>query len=98
METKLGHVNRFTAIGATPIATIWFVYGLHAGSTPVPGYPGLTIGIASPEVAGSSMANSDGVASFDRFVPQSAWGRTVLFEAVNQQHCLTTRIITTTFD
>lgn len=98
MPGQAGRVNRLTAIGAQPGATIWFGYGLQSGSTPVPGCPGVTIGIGFPKIAGDSIANGEGTAYLDRFVPENARGRLVLFGAVNRQECLITRVITTTFE
>ena len=95
---EAGRVNRLTAIGANPGATIWFVYGRREGSTPLPGCPGVTVGLEAPMIIGSAVADSEGVARFDRLVPPGARGVEILFQGVDRQRCATSRTLRTAFE
>ncbi len=98
MPGEAGRVNRLSAIGATPGATIWFASGRADGTTNVPGCPGLVVHIASPRVLGNAIANADGIVTINRFVPESARGTEIIFQGVDQQRCVTTHPLRTTFE
>lgn len=95
---EAGRVNRLTAIGANPGATIWFVYGRREGSTPIPGCPGVSVLLDAPAIIGSAVADAEGVATLDRFVPLGARGVEILLQCVDRQHCRMSRIARTTFE
>jgi len=98
MPGEAGRVNRLSAIGATPGATIWFAFGRADGTTNVPGCPGLVVHIALPRVLGNAIANGDGIVTINRFVPESARGTEIIFQGVDQQRCVTTHPLRTTFE
>ncbi len=71
---------------ATAGATVYFAYGFSSGSAPVPNCPGLTVDIASPVVAGSSVADSTGYAAIQGYAPPAACGLVVV-QAVDITSC-----------
>ncbi len=95
---QAGRVNRLTAIGAQPGATIWFVYARREGSTPIPGCPGVNVMLDAPAVIGSAAADAKGVASLDRFVPHGARGIEILLQCVDRQRCATSRVRPAAFE
>ena len=74
--------NTLEVTEATPGATVTFGFGTTAGSTAIPGCPGQTVDIASPQVAGSAVADGSGNASISQTVPVTAAGKTVRLVAV----------------
>ncbi len=68
-----------------------FAYAFRAGSTPVPGCPGLFADLDAPRLAGWSR---NGALWVD--VPSAAQGLTVLLQAVLPEACLTTEVRTLT--
>jgi hypothetical protein len=88
--------NTLEVTGATPYATIYFAYGLHAGATPIPSCADMvTIGRA--KLAGHVVADAEGHASFQASVPANAGGRTILFQAVEQASCTVSSMTLCTF-
>ncbi|TAH39631.1 MAG: hypothetical protein EYC70_02250 [Planctomycetota bacterium] len=73
-----------------------FVRGFQPGSTPVPGCPGLSIGIRNPVIAGAAAADAAGVASLSAFVPPALSGRTVLLQAVELDTCRASNLVAQT--
>ena len=92
-----GQVNTLIATGATPGARVYFTYGVGAGSTNVPGCPGLSVDIRSAALAGSTLADANGDARLDTNVPRTARGRQVLLQAVEQENCVRSRLALHTF-
>jgi hypothetical protein len=92
-----GAPNELIAVSAEPGARVYFVYGFVGGSTPVPGCSGVTIDIASPRLAGSSIADADMEARVTVFVPAAASGRTVRLQAVDPAHCEASKVLRYTF-
>lgn len=76
-----GLTASLTATGATPGARVWFVYSLSGTAiTDVPQIHA-TIALSAPALLGSAIANGAGVATLQRFVPQSASGLMPTFMA-----------------
>ena len=91
-----GTLNTMHVIGAEAGTTLWFIGGRQAGSTAVPGCPGLFAGIANPVVVGSAQADADGRAAFEFFVQNAVRGRTVLLQAVDPGACEVSDVVTQT--
>lgn len=90
--------NTLSVTGATAGERVYFVYGLRSGSTAVPGCPGVTVDIASPNIAGSDIADANGEAELTAFVPGGASGREVLIQAVEQSTCTVSNLVAFTFN
>ena len=97
-DPRANAINAFTVFGATPGQRSTFAYGFSMGSVPIPGCPGLTVDIRSPQIAGSATANSLGHATLEAFVPQAASGLTVYVQAVEAAACLKSNRIRVQFD
>lgn len=92
-----GVLNTIQVNQATPYVPVYFAYGTQAGSTAVPGCPGLAVGIASPVVAPPQIVNSLGEASLLQVVPPSASGRTVLIQVAEPSSCSVSNLVSFTF-
>jgi hypothetical protein len=92
-----GTVNTFTVVNADPGERVFFVYGFQQGSTPVPGCSGASVDLVDPMLAGSSIADMDGTASFTSFVPGAASGLTVGIQAVEWSSCTVSNLVVFTF-
>lgn len=95
---EAGRINRFTAVGASRGATVWFIYGRREGSTPIPGCPGVNVMLDAPAVIGSAAADAEGVAVIDRFVPPGARGIEVLLQCFDRQRCRASYVSGAVFD
>jgi len=80
-----GETNHLSTVCGTPDTPVYFIYGLHEGSTGVPGCAGLSVDIADPLIAGSATADDTGFADLTRFVPIFAQGQTIYLQAVVPQ-------------
>ncbi len=85
-------VNTFYATGATPGATITFVYGTQSGTAPIPGCPGVSGNILNPKIGATAAANVLGRARFRVSVP-GVQGRTFLFQAVEHSSCTDSNVV-----
>jgi photosystem II stability/assembly factor-like uncharacterized protein len=93
---RTGTSNTLEVIRAAPSAMIYFAYGLHAGTTPIPACTEqVTIGGA--KLIGHAVADENGNASFRASVPAAAGGRTILFQAVDQASCTVSTMTLCTF-
>ncbi|MFG0330897.1 MAG: M14 family metallopeptidase [Phycisphaerales bacterium] len=78
-----GEAGEFRAGRAIAGAEVYFVYSFAgAGETPVPSL-GVTLGIMTPRVAGSSVADADGVATLPVSVPPGGPIRVVWLQAAH---------------
>lgn len=84
-----GVSNTLTTTDATPGARVYFVYALEAGSVAVPNCPGVEVELTHPIIAGSAIADGDGIAQVVRFVPAAASGRTIHLQSVEASGCRT---------
>jgi len=82
-----GRVNQWTLTSGVPDTRTFFVYSLTNGTFEVPGCPGVLVGLHNPVIAGSTMSDAQGNATFRRFVPASATNRTVGVQAVQPNVC-----------
>lgn len=92
-----GVVNTLAVTGATPGETVSFAFGTAAGPTAIPGCPGQTVDIASPQVASTSVADGSGNASISQNVPAGAAGKTFRLVAVQLTGCLVSNLVVHTF-
>ena len=92
-----GSTNLFSSTGGTPGTTTFLIFGFAGGSTPIPGCPGVSSAIASPQVLTSGPANANGDFDFSLPIGPGASGVTVLLEAVELSSCQVTNLVTTTF-
>jgi hypothetical protein len=92
-----GERNTFTSTNGTPGAKSSFVYAFQAGSTDVPGCPGLTLSLNNPQSMGSRNADANGTATLSISVPSNARGKTVLFQAYEGASCQVTNAVQHTF-
>jgi len=83
----VGQENRLAVRGARPGARVFFVLGFASGSTPVPGCPGLAVGLADARRIGSAIVDANGHAVFAGVIPAGFRGRTALFQAVEAASC-----------
>ncbi len=83
----VGMDNQFAAGGATPGSTVHFVYAFSSGSTNVPGCPGLTLDLRSPQLFASVPSDADGFARLEVFIPSAASGHVIFFQAVEVDGC-----------
>ncbi len=93
----VGVVNTVQVSRATPGAAVYFAYGLYPGSTPVPGCPGLTVGIGAPFVSPPQIANANGEAQLSQIVPPTASGKTVLIQAAEPSGCAVSNLVSFVF-
>lgn len=82
-----GTSNTFVVGGGTPGQSIVLVASLQAGSTAIPGCPGVTVPIRSPIVLGSRPATGASRATFQVTPPATAAGQTARFVAVELSSC-----------
>lgn len=84
-----GANNTLSATAADPGARIYFVYSFSAGSANVPNCPGVQLELSQPIIAGSVVADGNGLAEMSRFVPAAASGRAIHLQAVQPSACRT---------
>ncbi len=84
-----GANNRFTVYGATPGATIRLYWSLRAGSTNVPGCPGLVLDMNNVRLGATMVADANGRASVVGFTSPAAHGRTIRYQALEYSSCRT---------
>ena len=91
-----GQVNSLTATLGTPGATVVFASAASGGTTPV-GVCNEAAGLNAPTLLGSAVVDANGVATFTRFVPGSASGRTFALQALETSSCKFSNVVTFTF-
>lgn len=90
-----GGLNTLTASNVATGATVYFLRGT-AGSTPVPGCPGVLAPIGAPVVVGTGVGAS-GAASLVVNVPAASAGKTARLVAVDLSTCRASLRVTKTF-
>jgi hypothetical protein len=88
-------VNSVVVYGATPGASVYFVYGTVAGNSPVTGC--VTLGIVDLHLAGTVTARADGSATLTSYVPSSTSGVPLLIQAVQWRGCKVSNVVNYTF-
>lgn len=82
---------------ATPMGTIWYIYGSKSGITTVPTCTGLSVNILKPRKIGSTIADENGNASITSYVPAGASGRRYLIQAIDTTSCMKSNLVYFTF-
>lgn len=88
-----GTVNMIRCTGATPGARVRFVYGVSAGRRSIAQCPDQYLDIRQPILLGESIADAQGEARLEVFVPRSARGEEVILQAVDSETCEPARAI-----
>jgi len=92
-----GRTNTLRLGHSVPGSRLWVFAGRKPGSTAVPGCPGLNLEILHPALLGKTFSDLAGEAALSRFVPPSASGREVLFQALEPGNCRKTRLLSFRF-
>lgn len=93
-----GQNNTFTITKCTPGRRVYLTYSLQAGTTNIEAYCyGVSLDLRAPIVAGSAIANSNGVATFVGFTPSGASGHTVRYQALELDSCRKTNRVDWTY-
>ncbi|MCC6909132.1 MAG: DUF3466 family protein [Phycisphaerales bacterium] len=93
-----GQNNTFTISACTPGKRVYLTYSLQAGTTNIEAYCyGVSLDLRQPVVAGSAIANNNGVATFVGFTPNGAAGRTVRYQALELDSCRKTNRVDWTY-
>jgi hypothetical protein len=82
-----GQPNTATVTGATPDAQVGVVFAFAAGTSAVPGCPGVSFGLANPRGFGVDVADAQGNASVTRPIPAGLAGRAILLQALDRASC-----------
>jgi hypothetical protein len=88
-----GAVNEWMVSDGTPGATVTLAVSGRLGSTPVPGCPGVTLGLAAPKAVTTGVIDPVGDALLSRAIPASVAGRSVYFQAVETATCRVSPIV-----
>jgi len=75
---------------------VWLVWGRDAGSTSVPGCPGVNAGIANANGVESALADGSGNLDIVKAVPDGIAGD-VRFQAIDVQGCAVSNVVVTDF-
>ncbi len=93
-----GNTATFAASYLDPGQKVWFAGSLNLGSWTLPGFPGLTLGLANPQLVGSAITPGwGGPAIFTRGIPPSASGLTIHFQAGVPKRYLLSPLFTRAF-
>jgi len=76
-----GSSARLEAIDASPGLRVYFVYSLAGQGEFLVTQLGVTMGLASPKLSGSAIADNNGSATLTRLIPNGTSGRTVWIQA-----------------
>lgn len=88
-----GQTNLLRASGAPQGSRVYFVWGTTIGTTHVPGCPGVVVNMQSPRIAGSSIANAQGEARLNKFIPSGASGLRIRLQAVVHDNCSVSNLV-----
>lgn len=92
-----GQLNTFEVREATYGAQIMYFYGFQNGQTPAAPCPGLFMDIRNAILAGSTVADDEGVAILSRFVPGAARNRRIFIQALELNCCQKSNRVSHTF-
>lgn len=88
-----GMANELIAVGTEPGSRISFLWSPAEGRRPLPGCPGVPIGLNAPRLAGAAIAGADGEARLAVLIPRAAAGRTVHLQAVDAAGCAVSNVL-----
>jgi len=92
-----GTSNDVTVSSAMPNTGLGVVFGFAAGSTAVPGCPGLTVAVDAAQIAVTGPADASGVATLGGAVGVGASGTTVHVQAVQPATCTVSNVVVHAF-
>ncbi len=92
-----GVSNDFVITGGEAASSHFLVFSFNQGSVAVPGCAGLTLGLGSVGILGSTVTDGAGNGSISRVIPGGAAGATIHMQAVDLDHCAVSNIVTATF-
>jgi hypothetical protein len=87
----------YTVDNLTPGGLVGLVGSRMTGTSTPPPCPGLTLGLASPRLLGTEMADASGTATFSVVAPPALAGATVYVQAVDLTECTATPVTQQTF-
>ena len=95
-----GQRNALTVTGATPGNRVYFAYSETGGGSYIPGctLQENALQLQDPKTLGSAVADADGVARLQRYIPRPALGRTLLLQAVVPGECAVSELIVETIE
>ncbi|MCL4197198.1 MAG: hypothetical protein KJZ69_06865 [Phycisphaerales bacterium] len=97
---RAGEDNTFTIKRLTPGATVTLYASRSGGGTAIPDctLQQNALQLADPQVIGTAVADSSGVAHITRRIPPLLRGRTVLLQAVVQDECAISQLVVHQFE
>jgi hypothetical protein len=90
-------VNTLSVTGATPRRNVRFYWSLQQGSTGVTGCGGVSLGLAQGNFLTMVASDVNGSASVAVYAPAAATGRTILFQALDENGCGVSEVMAQTF-
>ena len=93
-------MNTFSVTNAPPGAKVIFTYAFNGGGTRIPGcnLQQNALQLREPVVFGSAIADENGNASIERYVPNAASGKTVLIQALILNDCAISQLVVHEFE
>ena len=83
-----GQPSSIHVIGMTPLAPVFYVFGLVPGSLPIPVcVPGFTLGMTDPQLLSVGAADATGRAQLDLVIPGAGAGLAVVLQVVDLAGC-----------
>ncbi len=92
-----GVMNTIEVRHATPDVRNFVVYGYAPGHAPVPNCNAI-VSIANAQIAGSAVADAEGIAVVSGFAPLEFSGKTVYFQSYEPETCTLSNLIRFTFE
>ena len=95
-----GEINTIRATNVTPGSKVYFLWDNHGGGEFIPGCD-ITINalqLESPKIAGTAIANNNGIATVKGKIPLSAAGKSLLLQAVIPGECEISNLIVQEFE
>ena len=95
-----GEINTIRATNVTPGSKVYFLWDNHGGGEFIPGCD-ITINalqLESPKIAGTAIANNNGIATVKGKIPLSAAGKSLLLQAVIPGDCVISNLIVQEFE
>lgn len=89
---KAGEFNTFRVSDCIVGSWVTVYYGFRTGATSLFGCP-IELGIDNAIKVGGAVANVDGLADITAFVPSAAAGRTIYFQAYQQDDCSISNVV-----
>jgi len=95
-----GRTNELIITGASPGRRVYFAYSETGGGSYIPGctLQENALQLQNPTTLGSAVADANGVARLQRYIPRPALGRTLLLQAVVPGECAVSALIVETIE